>query len=499
MALFVRFYFAESNPYCHEMYAPWRYEERRRCYDEAPHSNLTIYTPHYAWGTMMLVPFLLNYLICWYVWATTDKRKAVTWVAALLSFYPQFVACKIIWMIWRDDPKKGLQKKRHLERNLIQMETFVEAVPSTLVLTYLLLRRESGGAEGYEIIYGDSGNDIVLFITAFSTSVITSSLGLAKNLKVGPCHILPKEKRCFGGLFSPRFILIFFSCCFVLVAKGFTCVLAGLILGPSQEPADLASRAAFAFSTLLLPGFLTGLFACCHKEMPTTFLVHPSISLLPAFSNFTFVSNSKACCGCRGKTEDCENGQEGTQEDTFITFSPKYTAINAGLNLAGALVYIFTLCLVTKHDYGVGIPRVLLGTCALFIPGLLLTLVAAFSNQCKCCRNCCCCTSCTEPFEIGALLTSSPRTPYVLGSDGRLRKEETYEEQEEEEEEEEEGMDEDVEAAKGEVEDGGKAEEEREVEEADAEEVESEDMVEDSEAVEMNEYVRGPFLKLAIQ
>ena len=63
-----------------------------------------------AWGSMMLAPFLLNYLICWYVWATTDKRKTVTWVTALLSFYPQFVACKSILLIWTD-PKKGLQKK----------------------------------------------------------------------------------------------------------------------------------------------------------------------------------------------------------------------------------------------------------------------------------------------------------------------------------------------------------------------------------------------------
>ena len=66
----------------------------------------------------MLVPFMLNYLICWYVWATTDKRKAVTWIAALFSFYPQFVACKIIWLIW-NDPKKGLQKKRQVERNIV--------------------------------------------------------------------------------------------------------------------------------------------------------------------------------------------------------------------------------------------------------------------------------------------------------------------------------------------------------------------------------------------
>ena len=43
---------------------------------------------------MMLVPFLLNYFICWYVWATTDKRKTVSWIAILLSFYPQYIALK---------------------------------------------------------------------------------------------------------------------------------------------------------------------------------------------------------------------------------------------------------------------------------------------------------------------------------------------------------------------------------------------------------------------
>ena len=63
--------------------------------------------------------------------------------------------------------------------------------------------------------------------------------------------------------------------------------------------------------------------------------------------------------------------------------------------------------------------------CTLFIGGILFTLAATFSNQCSCCRSCCCCTCCTKPFEMGALLTSSPHTPYVLGSDGGLRKVET--------------------------------------------------------------------------
>ena len=158
---------SRRNPFCDRIYNEgmlsvdewWGINERRKleierlnCYfnDSVPTSNVT-YTSHYGWGTMMLVPFLLNYFICWYVWATTDKRKAVSWVATLLSFYPQYIALKTIYQIWVS-PQKGLQKKRRLERDLIQMEVFYEAVPSTLVMTYLLVRAMRG-APGNEIIY----------------------------------------------------------------------------------------------------------------------------------------------------------------------------------------------------------------------------------------------------------------------------------------------------------------------------------------------------------
>ena len=73
-----------------------------------------------------------------------------------------------------------------------------------------------------------------------------------------------------------------------------------------------------------------------------------------------------------------------------------------------------------------------------FIPGLLLTLATTFSNQRNYCRNCCCCSCCIEPFEIGALLPSEPRIPFVLETDGLLRKQVQEEEEKEEQEEEEE-------------------------------------------------------------
>ena len=385
IGLVIRFYIGSRyNPYCDEKY--YQAEDRINCYydDTLPTSNVT-FTPHYGWGTMMLLPFLLNYLICWYAWVTTDKRKAVSWIAALLSFYPQYVACKIIWQIWTD-PRKGLQKKTQFQRNLIQHETFTEAVFSTLIMTYLLVRAV-GGAEGREIIFNRNNSD--LFLVAFSTSIICSSLGLAKNLKVGPCRILPEQKRFLGG-----FILLFFSCGLTLFSKGLALA---LTFGDSEAELSILQQ-AIAVSTIFLPGFLVGLFSCWHCGILKTFLAHPSVLLLPVFTNFTFVSNSKVCCGGRG----------GMKEESYLVFSPKSTAINVGVSLAGTLIYMAPLA--RSRSFVV----VLVALLPLSILGIIFTLMFTFCIQCSCCLSCCCCC---EPFEFAALVTSSPLTPHILETD----------------------------------------------------------------------------------
>ena len=92
------------------------------------------------------------------------------------------------------------------------------------------------------------------------------------------------------------------------------------------------------FATIFLPGFLVGMFACWHKGILRTFLAHPSIFLLPVFSHFTFVSNSKPCC-------------QGVERGTiFISFSPKYTAINAVVSVAGIPAYFFLMELIAGDD-----------------------------------------------------------------------------------------------------------------------------------------------------
>ena len=299
----------------------------------------------------------------------------------------------------------------------------------------LLLVRKDDDAEGHEIIFDDTDEkDKILFWVTFSTSIITPSLGLAKNLKVGPCRILPEQRRCLGGLLSPRFVLIFLSCGSTFVTRGY--FLVGGISGGTL------AEGAMTLSTLFLPGFLIGLFASWHKGILKTFVAHPSVFLLPMFTHFTFAPNPKVCCG--KKPEDSEKGLGVSKEDTFITFSPKYTAINVGVSAAGALTYALTIHLFIDSMFDIVFSLIII-----FILGLpsILSLAAALSNQFNCCRSCCCCSCITEPFEIGALLPSATRTPYVLGSDGQLRKlgtdiESNVQQEEEEEEEEQEEQEE---------------------------------------------------------
>ena len=93
---------------------------------------------HPEWASSLLVPFLANYTLCWIAWFTTEKQKKFTWIAALLGCYPQLVAARIIWLFWTQ-PKKGVREKKHLERNLMENEIFTEAVPSALIMTFLMV------------------------------------------------------------------------------------------------------------------------------------------------------------------------------------------------------------------------------------------------------------------------------------------------------------------------------------------------------------------------
>ena len=138
------------------------------------------YNNNPIWASSLLVPFLINYTLCWIAWFNSEKQKKFTWIAALLGCYPQLVAARIIWLFWTQ-PKKGVREKKHLERNLMENEIFTEAVPSALIMTFLWVV----GEENKLIIGEGRSASYYLFFVTFTTSVLSAGLGLAKCLKVG--------------------------------------------------------------------------------------------------------------------------------------------------------------------------------------------------------------------------------------------------------------------------------------------------------------------------
>ena len=135
------------------------------------------------WASLLLGPVLINYALCWFAWFTTEKQKKFSWIAALLGCYPQLVAARIIWLFWTQ-PKKGVREKKHLERNLMENEIFTEAVPSALIMTFLMVVNLWTEDEDDVIGASVKGGSNYLFFVTFFTSVLSAGLGLAKCLKV---------------------------------------------------------------------------------------------------------------------------------------------------------------------------------------------------------------------------------------------------------------------------------------------------------------------------
>ena len=95
------------------------------------------------------------------------------------------LAIKSIWLFWRQ-PVKGMKGKKHLERNVMGNEVFTEAIPTSLVMTFLMVVEVIGGPENndptnYKLLVE---NGPTLFYVTFVTSYLSAGLGLAKCLKV---------------------------------------------------------------------------------------------------------------------------------------------------------------------------------------------------------------------------------------------------------------------------------------------------------------------------
>ena len=89
--------FGLQRYYYSYQYATWS-DARSKCIENSSAEGMV--NSHPIWATSLLVPFLINYLTTWFIWWSIDKRETVSWIAPLLSVYPQarntFVFGKII-------------------------------------------------------------------------------------------------------------------------------------------------------------------------------------------------------------------------------------------------------------------------------------------------------------------------------------------------------------------------------------------------------------------
>merc|ERR1711988_632422 len=89
---------------------------------------------HYKMATVLLMPFLLNYIVCFYTFfRLTINRKKYLFIFPLLNLYPQYEAAKLIYSIYKD-PVKGRKEKKEFDQNIGLHEVFLESVPTALIM-----------------------------------------------------------------------------------------------------------------------------------------------------------------------------------------------------------------------------------------------------------------------------------------------------------------------------------------------------------------------------
>ena len=169
-------------------------------------------------------------------------------------------ALKVIYHIWTN-PREGLAKKKILQRDAFEGETYLEAIPITAILTFIYLSAiwsDDGITE--PPILSLIGSDAKFFFVTYATSLLTASFGLAKALKTGPCRILPE-----GRLLSCRFLLLICATLLTLAGKLFL-VLLFITLHTLEENRGILLAFILSFAVVLLPGLVTALVSTWHSR-----------------------------------------------------------------------------------------------------------------------------------------------------------------------------------------------------------------------------------------
>ena len=240
-------------------------------------------------GLLLLLPALASYLLTWLAWASLEEHSAASLLFPALSCYPQYRAARLLRLLWSDQADRLEEERRVLERELVELEAMVEAVPSVLVMSLALAVTGGAGI----ITDGDGRSldpfspEVILFLVTFLTSIASATLGLARCLVSGPCRVLPQ-------LASPWAALLFLSMGATYVGKG--CCLVWLPSLPSSLA--LQDQLLLLLGFTFLPQLLLSLLSTMQwGSWWVTATRHPSLLLLPVFTYYTFSSTWRPCRG----------------------------------------------------------------------------------------------------------------------------------------------------------------------------------------------------------
>ena len=364
----------------------------------------------------MLGPFCLNYIFCFIAFFRLGTKKRLTFIFPLLNLYPQFgksfkpklpfrlnilEAVRLILMLL-EDPETGMKMKRKYEEDIGLHETFLEAVPTALILTLIWVSPEKDSLQ--EVIFDGHIVAPPFFLLTYSLSCFSASLGLAKCLKTGVARPISPGGP-LDGLFSGRFILALIASASCLVVRIF-------------NPVD-------TFAVLFLPQLFLAFSSTVDftkKNSLKILISHPSLLLLPMFTFFTF--SKLQCCG-----------------DRRVKFSKRFTLINIAISVAGLVAwFVFSFFKIgadfkqliselkkidifdfvlrpTKNFYEIRSYTItLVITSALTLIGILSTIIFLYLDT-LCCCCCGCFLSATETLRV--FDPDQPERNFII-KDGRV-------------------------------------------------------------------------------
>ena len=114
------------------------------------------FSSHPTMATVLLIPFLLNYVVCFITFLRKEKNRKHTFIFALLNIYPQFgtyeqssreiigiiifnisVVARIIYLLVKK-PSEGQKEKKIFDQEVGLMETCLESVPTVFIMIIII-------------------------------------------------------------------------------------------------------------------------------------------------------------------------------------------------------------------------------------------------------------------------------------------------------------------------------------------------------------------------